>query len=185
MTPPTPLSLLKKLCQPAQRRDWQQAWMDFVELYTPVLLVWARRVAQNQTEADDVVQEVFTKLASNMSAYDSKQGRFRNWLRVVTVNAWRELKRKDPRAASPLLVDAVPDSAEQFWEGEHRAYLARRALQLMQKDFPDTWEACWEILVLAHPLVEVAKKHGKTESALRMAKCRILRRLKDELDGLE
>ncbi|MBM3997721.1 MAG: hypothetical protein FJ303_26795 [Planctomycetes bacterium] len=51
-------SLLRRL---HERRD-EQAWQRFVDLYTPVLLTWARRLDLSATDASDLVQEVLGRV---------------------------------------------------------------------------------------------------------------------------
>jgi RNA polymerase sigma-70 factor (ECF subfamily) len=79
----------------------------------------------------------------------------------------------------------VPDPAAAFEEAEYRDFLVARALRLMQADFqPTTWKACWEHGVCGRPAHEVAAELGISESSVYVAKCRVLRRLRVELDGL-
>ncbi len=57
----TPPSLLQQLRSP----DDQRAWRRFVDLYTPLLFYWARRVGLQESDAADLVQEVFTVLVAS------------------------------------------------------------------------------------------------------------------------
>jgi RNA polymerase sigma-70 factor (ECF subfamily) len=55
----------------------------------------------------------------------------------------------------------------------------------MQADFaPATWKACWETVVEGRAPEEVARELGVSENAVYLAKCRVLRRLRQELTGL-
>ena len=63
--------------------------------------------------------------------------------------------------------------------------LDRRALRLMQTEFaPNTWKACWETVVQDRPSDEVARELGISENAVYLARCRVLRRLRQELAHL-
>ena len=65
------------------------------------------------------------------------------------------------------------------------AWVARRALQLMQAEFEDnTWRACWGMTVDNRSAREVAAELGITENAAFLARSRVLRRLREEFDGL-
>lgn len=76
-------------------------------------------------------------------------------------------------------------AVEAFWEGEYRKELTQRALELIQADFASTtWNACWEFVAKGRPAREVAAELGITENAVYLARCRVLRRLRDELSGL-
>jgi RNA polymerase sigma-70 factor (ECF subfamily) len=79
----------------------------------------------------------------------------------------------------------IPDHVESFSETEYRRRLTRRALEIMQDEFqPATWKACWETVVGGRSAAEVAKDLGLTVNAVYLAKSRVLRRLREELDGL-
>jgi RNA polymerase sigma-70 factor (ECF subfamily) len=183
----TPASLLERLRQPAEHRAWER----FVQLYTPLLFYWARRVGLGDADAADLVQDVFTLLVQKLPefTYDRHKS-FRAWLRTVTLNKWRDRRRRPvplPAAfgGAALPEPAVPDGAEAFWEEEYRSHLVGRALEVMRAEFhPTTWKACWEFVACGRPAAEVAAELGISENAVYIAKCRVLRRLRQELDGL-
>lgn len=182
----TSSSLLQRLRDPAA----QEAWAHFVRLYTPLLFYWARRAALSEPDAADLVQDVLAALVEKLPEFTYNHHKsFRGWLRTVTLNKWRDLRRR--RAARPVetragLADvAVPDPAETFWEQEYQQHLVNRALELMQTDFqPTTWRACWEHLVRDRPAAEVAAELGISVDAVYAARSRVLRRLRQHLDGL-
>src|SRR5262249_14602058 len=66
------------------------AWDRLVELYTPLLHYWARRMNCRGEEIADLVQEVFVKLLQKLPAftYVPNAGGFRAWLRTVCRNCW-------------------------------------------------------------------------------------------------
>jgi RNA polymerase sigma-70 factor (ECF subfamily) len=183
----TSVSLLERLRQP----DAHAAWERFVNLYTPLLFFWARRVGLQESDSADLVQDVFAVLVQKLPEfhYDCSRS-FRSWLHVVLLNKWRELRRGRP--ASPQLGDASlaglanpDDEVAAFDEAEFRQHLLMRAMQLMQADFqPATWKACWEHVVCNRPADEVARELQITVNAVYLARSRVLRRLRQELEGL-
>jgi RNA polymerase sigma-70 factor (ECF subfamily) len=79
----------------------------------------------------------------------------------------------------------VPDETGLFAEREYRQLLARRAMELMEAEFEaNTWKACWESVVSDRPAAEIAVELGMTVNAVYLAKSRVLRRLRADLDGL-
>ena len=55
----------------------------------------------------------------------------------------------------------------------------------MKTEFqPTTWQACWEHVVTGRPAAAVAQQLGITVNAVYLAKSRVLRRLRQELEGL-
>jgi RNA polymerase sigma-70 factor (ECF subfamily) len=181
----TSVSLLDRLHRP----DDPAAWDRFVALYTPLLYYWARRLGLQQSDAADLVQDVFVLLVKKLPefAYDPHKS-FRNWLRTVLLNRWRELRRRPVLSAAGeagLSGVAGPDDAEEIDEAELRQQLVVRALQLMQAEFQDsTWRACWEVVVKGRPAEAVAAELGLSVNAVYLAKGRVLRRLRRELKGL-
>jgi RNA polymerase sigma-70 factor (ECF subfamily) len=139
----TPPSLLEQLRRP----DDQAAWRRFVDLYTPLLFYWARRIGLQEQDAADLVQEVFALLLRKLPefAYDRDKG-FRNWLRTVLLNKWRELQRRHPppAPADGLVAERTEeDAVAALAEEEFQQHLTVRALTLMRAEFqPTTWKAC-------------------------------------------
>lgn len=183
----TSVTLLERLRQP----DADDAWPRFVRLYTPLLYSWARRAGLQTEDAADLVQDVLTILVQKLPEFTYDPDRsFRGWLRTVTLNKWRDIRRRRSPAVLPtngpeLDEVAGPDTAALFEEAEYRQQLVRRALQLMQVEFhPTTWKACWECLVADRPATDVAKELGITVNSVYLAKSRVLARLRQELEGL-
>jgi RNA polymerase sigma-70 factor, ECF subfamily len=180
----TSASLLERLRRP----DDQPAWSRFVDIYTPLLFHWARRVGLQEPDAADLIQDVFQVLVRKLPEFTYDKGRsFRGWLRTVLLNQWRTGLRR--RAEQPLDENesrlAGPDGADVFMDKEHRDYLIGRAMQVMRTDFqPATWQACWEHVGRGRPASEVAAELGLTVKAVYLAKARVLRRLREELEGL-
>jgi RNA polymerase sigma-70 factor (ECF subfamily) len=179
------VSLLDRLRRSAE----QKAWTEFVDLYTPLLFHWARRLGLQESDAADLVQEVFAVLVQKLPEFEYKKGkRFRGWLWTILVNKHRERGRR--AAALPVGgqadLEAVPGPDEAGAdEAEYREFLVNRALELMKSDFHEaTWKACWEYTVNGRPAAVVAAELGISVNAVHLAKSRVLRRLRQELKGL-
>src|SRR5439155_22134518 len=175
----TPVSLLERVRQPGE----QQAWGRFVAMYTPLLFYWARRIGLQESDAADLVQEVFTILVHKLPefVYDRDKS-FRSWLRTVLYNKWRDHQRRAAVHAvqdSQLAERPGPDALAETWEAEYRELLVARALELMQAEFqPTTWRACWETAVAGRPAADVGRELGLSVDAVYAAKSRVLRRLR-------
>jgi RNA polymerase sigma-70 factor (ECF subfamily) len=166
----------------------EAAWRKLVRLYTPLLFSWARRAGMAEHDAADLVQEVFTVLVQTLPHFHYDQhGHFRGWLRTITMNKLRDYKRHEALVVKVPMDEAptVADDAETFWDKEYRRELTTRAMELMKADFAQTtWKACWEFVAQGRPAVEVASELGISENAVYLAKCRVMRRLQQELAGL-
>lgn len=167
----------------------QVAWGRLVDLYTPMLLSWCRRLAISDADSADLVQTVFVALYEKLSEFRYDPARsFRAWLKTVLLNSWRNQGRKKrtgmPNAAGMLDPDSVPDTDPRLEldEAEYRSHLVSRALTLMQEQFePVTWRACWEFVVHDRPAADVAAELGITVNSVYLAKSRVLRHLRHEL----
>ncbi len=183
----TSVSLLRRLRKPNQ----EAAWRRFVELYAPLVFHWGRGQGLDATDAADLVQEVMSLLVVKLPdfEYDPSQ-RFRGWLRTVTVNKARDIHRRNAARAGSEFDEtihsvAVANDQDLFDEAQYRAYLVRRIRQLMETDFePQTWQACWKHVTEGRSAAEVGQELGISANAVRVAKSRVLRRLREELEGL-
>jgi RNA polymerase sigma-70 factor, ECF subfamily len=179
----TPPSLLERLRYPAG----EDAWNQFVALYTPLLCMWARRLGETGADVDDVVQDVFAILVKKLPEFQyNPQQRFRGWLWTVLVNKVRAGRRQRV-AVVPLDPHAdVTDShgSEEAEEAEYRQYLVQRTLELIHGEFqPTTWQA-FQALALGEEPAAVAVKVGLSVPSVYAAKSRVLRRLRQELEGM-
>jgi RNA polymerase sigma-70 factor (ECF subfamily) len=181
----TSVSLLQRLRQPAAKADW----VRFVNLYTPLCLCWARRLGLRDPDDADLVQDVFTVLVQKLPQFTyDKDGCFRSWLKTVLVNKWREGRRGRPAGRTEAGDPSDwpdPDTESEAEEAEFQRYLTVRALQLMEAEFqPTTWRACWERVVRGRPAADVARELHISVNAVYLATSRVLRRLRQELEGL-
>lgn len=153
------------------------------------MLAWCRRLCLSEADAADLVQTVFVTLYERLPEfqYDATRS-FRAWLKTVMLNAWRNQVRRQrnpvghPGDLEPLDIPET-DPRLELDEAEYRAHLTRRALVLMQDRFePDTWKAFWEFVVQDRPAGDVARELQLTVNAVYLAKSRVLRVLRHELE---
>jgi RNA polymerase sigma-70 factor, ECF subfamily len=183
----TPVTLLERLRRP----DQPDAWRRFVDLYAPLLHYWASRLGLQESEAADLVQDVFVILVQKLPEFQYDPGKsFRSWLRAVTLNRWRETRRRHDLPVVQGEAGDRPgpddlDPAVTFWEEEYRRCIVHRALALIQEEFqPTTWKAFWESVVCDRRPQDVARELGLTPNAVYVARSRVLACLREHLDGL-
>jgi RNA polymerase sigma-70 factor (ECF subfamily) len=194
IAPTTRASLLLRL---RDARD-HAAWVEFVSLYEPVIYRLLRRHGLQDADAQELMQELFLAVSRSIDRWDAskERGSFRGWLRRVTWNLvinW--LKHRDRRliamsssdleamlAATP--VDSGQETAE--FDLELRRSLFRRAAQQVRAEVaPSTWQAFWETSVVGTSPADAARKLGMQVGAVRVAKCRVLVRLRAAVQKLE
>ncbi len=182
---PTPLTLLQRLQQPGD----SAAWRRFAELYTPLLFSWARRAGLQEPDAADLVQDVFLVLVRKMPEFRYQSGgSFRSWLRTVLTNKWRERRRRKALPAAPgfpVEEVAAPPADDPLDDPKCRIDLVQRALGSLQDEFSSsTWAAFHQVVGQGKSPRAVATDLGLSVAAVYIAKSRVLKRLRQELDGL-
>ena len=182
----TSVSLLLRL----RNTQEQEAWSRFVQIYAPLVESWIRPFGLPAQDAEEMVQEVFSSLIRELPKFDYDANRsFRAWLSTVTRNAVRSyLRRRGPKMmtnAADNLDGLLSDDAYQIDAKEFREYVTQRALLVMKSDFePATWQAFWRVVTQGESGVEVARDLGMSVNAVYVAKHRVLRRLREELEGM-
>lgn len=187
-------SLLLKL------RDLQdsEAWSRFVDIYGPFVARWSQYMGLQEADAADVTQLVLMRLMTVIQHwnYDQAQGSFRSWLRQVTHNVAVDLQRKwKERAAGNSEVNAcllnLPDRnvEESLWQTIESAYqqellfIASQHVQLRVQ--PKNWEAYHRTSVHGESAASVADSLNMPIGEVYVARSRIIKMLKREVELLE
>ena len=187
----TSLSLLQR----ALAND-QSAWSRLTTLYRPLVLFWCRQAHCPDAEIEDVIQEIFAAVAAGLGGFrhDRPGDTFRGWLRGITRNQVLMYFRRNqgrPQAEGGSdalgrlqdLADPLPESAEE--EAREVSQWYRRAVGQVRGEFEDrTWHMFWRTVIDGRPTAAVAEELQVTTAAVRQAKSRVLRRLKQEMGEL-
>ncbi len=186
LTPTTRASLLNRLRDP---RD-HDAWVEFVELYEPVIQRLLQRHGLQDADAREVMQDVFMAVSRGVDRWDPARdrGTFRSWLRAVTRNLminW--LRRRDRNiltaggANLQAMLEQVPAASEpesaEFDLELRRAQFRQAADRVKREVQPFTWRAFWETAVVGATAADAAEKLRMNVGAVRVAKCRVFVRL--------
>jgi RNA polymerase sigma-70 factor (ECF subfamily) len=182
----TPVSLLEQL----RHSPDEASWTRFVHLYSPLLFRWARQAGLDESDAGDLVQDVFVILLKELPRFEHDPARsFRAWLKTVVLNRWRNQVKRQARApARPgrgVLADVPAPDHSLFEEQEYRRQLLGQALALLRPEFQSaTWKAFQEHGLNGRPATVVAAELRMTIGVVYGAKCRVLGRLREHLRGL-
>lgn len=186
----TPRSLLDRLAGTPDESDWRR----LVELYQPFIATWLVRAGVPNADAADLGQEVLAVVVKEVPRFRhaGTKGAFRKWLKTVVVNRtrgyWRASRTRPEQLGGPEELDALedPDSGlSGEWDREHDAHVARRLLADLEGEFaPATWAAFRRQVVDGARAAEVAGELSLSVNAVLIAKSRVLRRLREEADGL-
>jgi RNA polymerase sigma-70 factor (ECF subfamily) len=179
------------------KADHPEAWTRLVTLYGPVVYRWCRQAGAARDDAPDLVQEVFTAIARHIGSFrrDRPGDSFAAWLRTVTRNAIRgyfRCRRGQPMAQGGTdaqeRLHQVPEPLEPAEDSDPQevaGLILPIGLELVRAEFENrTWEAFRRVAVEGQSSARVATDLGMSIEAVYQAKSRVLRRLRQELDGL-
>ncbi len=171
------------------RADEAGAWDRLVALYAPLLYHWCRRWKLQEEDLADVFQEVFQSLVVHIAGFrrERRGDTFRGWLYTITRHkALDLLRRRGREAAGPLIEIPAPAGPPDPEEAEALRALCHRGLELIRGEFEErTWRAFWRTSIDGLPPREAARELGMSSGAVRVAKFRVLHRLREELGDLE
>lgn len=178
-----------------------EAWNDFVDRYSPKVFEWCRKNSLQDSDAADVTQQVLLKLVTTMRTfeYDQHRGTFRGWLKTVTTNTVRDLARqwqnRNVRAAGDTVTDeqlnsisapSALDELSQRIEAQYRDELLREAeSRIRVRVKTETWAAWFQTAVEQKKAVDVAATVGMTVSEVYVAKSRVNKMMRDEVQRME
>jgi RNA polymerase sigma-70 factor (ECF subfamily) len=175
--------------------DDEAAWHRLIDLYAPLVYRWCRRDGLPEQDAADVFQDVFQSVAVHIADFrKEKQGdTFRGWLRTITRNKVRDQFRRSRRQPAgeggseallrlSALPEALPPDGDDSSEEEADGGLFGQALSLIRSEFePRTWQAFWLTAVEGRSPDDISGELAMSPGAVRVAKSRVLRRLREEL----
>jgi len=159
-----------------------QSWADFVDVYRPLITQTIIQRGVPQTDVQDVVQDVFTRLVREMRrfSYDRDRGRFRSWMRRVTTNAvfdWHRKRLKQSNSSCDL--GGVPSAME---GGEHdpKREMMQAAINLVKPETRSLTWRCFELhLLQGLKAKDVARELGLTANAVYINSSRVLSRVRE------
>ena len=196
---PTRRSLLTRL------KDWddQESWKDFFNTYWKLIFGVAVKSGLSENEAQDVVQETVVSVAKKMHEfkYDPATGSFKSWLLLITRRRitdhlrkhYRQVEVQEPRpkeTTGTSTIERVADPAlpvlDQIWDEEWAKNLMDAAIQRVKRQVKAKQWQIFDFYVLKRwPVMKVTKALGVSMAQVYLAKHRVARLIKKELETLE
>lgn len=184
-----------------QLKDGQPAaWERLTSLYAPLVYHWCRRMRLAEQDMPDVFQQVFQSVASHIQAFQKERpgNTFRNWLRAITRNKVRDHFRRNARQAQaaggtdaqiyfaqladPCIAEDDAEEVPVANDVEELQQLLHGVLhRIRQHVHPQTWQAFWKVVVEGKTPEEVGEELAMRPGTVRVAKSRVLSRLRSEL----
>jgi RNA polymerase sigma-70 factor (ECF subfamily) len=178
--------------------DDPAAWERLVHLYAPLVFHWCRQRGLQDQDAADVFQEVFQAVVAHVGSFRKERegDTFRGWLRRITQHkicdhfrglgrAGRGVGGNHAQALLAQLPGPPPEADDLPPDEAGEGGLLARGLDLIREEFePRTWQAFWRTAIEDQAAGDVAADLGMSPGAVRVAKSRVLRRLREELGDL-
>jgi RNA polymerase sigma-70 factor (ECF subfamily) len=172
-----------------------EAWDRLVVLYAPLVYRWCRRWDLRDQDIADILQDVFQAVATHIATFRKEQAgdTFRGWLRTIAHSKvqdhFRRMGREpggvggtDAQIQLANLPAAPAVEGEDSQEETTERLLLSRGLELIRDEFEErTWKAFWWTAVEGRDTKDVALDLGMSPGAVRVAKSRVLHRLRAEL----
>ena len=189
----TSASLLRRV----QHDDGDQAaWDDFVRRYGPRIHAWCRHWRLQESDAQDVTQEVLLQLVRKLRHFEYDPARsFRAWLKTIVHHAWQDFLEKRGRAGLGSgdsdvweglhSVEARDDLERQLEEVFDREVLEEALARVRQRVAPHTFEAFRLLTFEGLSGAEVAPRGGMQVTMVYVAKSKVQKLLREEIEALE
>ena len=162
----------------------------------PLVASWCRRWGVAEQDLGDLLQDVFSAVASHLNRFRKEEpgDTFRGWLSTIARNKVRDHFRRragEPAAAggteAALHMQQIPDPNElddlpECSDDPLFDELLLKALESIRGEFHErTWQAFWRVVVEGRTAVDAGAELDMKPGAVRVAKSRILMRLRREL----
>jgi RNA polymerase sigma-70 factor (ECF subfamily) len=165
----------------------EAAWQRFRNDYGPVIAGFARKLGARPSDLDDIMQEVIIAMisASPNFRYDRSKGRFRGYLKVVTLRIVRAVAGKRARLRCVPLETVADDAAEldEAWDAEWQRHTLTRALEEARSEYAGgpTFRAYELYALLGVPAQDVAGQLGISVDSVYQAKTRVTEALRKKV----
>ena len=172
-----------------------EAWRQFAEIYQPLVYRIALAKGLQRACAEDLVQEVMSRVAKSVGSWDPDRGKgtFRGWISTIARNLVIDFLRKQgriPRTSDQsdirrvVETTAAKNETEYFDRQLQRQLFITAAKQVRKNVCENTWKAFWETAVGNQSVDDVAAKLNMTPGAIYVARSRVTAKLKSKVESI-
>lgn len=142
----------------ANKRDLQKA---LYQRYSAKMFLLCLRYTKNREEAEDVLQDGFVKVFSNIKQY-SGSGSFEGWIRMIMVNTALEMLRKKKLNFSSCEIQNIEN--DPLNESDAISKIAMQDLLLLIRELPSGCQIIFNLYVIE------GYNHGEIAEKLAISK---------------
>jgi RNA polymerase sigma factor (sigma-70 family) len=184
-------------------RSWEDttSWAEFHRLYRKLIYGLARRSGLPHADAEDVMQDVFKRVAETIHEFESnpERGKFRGWLMNLT--RWRiadkfnsrpkaeaPAARRDETTTGTATINRIPDQAENGadWELEWQRHLLDAACERIARRVKARHYQVFDLYIRQQwPVLKVARELGVNPGSIYLIGHRLTKQLKAEVELLQ
>ncbi len=181
-SPETRLSLIGRL----HNKDDGEAWLEFVQIYEPLIKTIVQRRGLQYADAVEVTQDVLSRVANSIAKWkpDPNKGSFRGWLYRVTRNLTIDYVRKnktlpttDGEVDIEQLVSPSEEDSQEFRLEYERQLFTWAAGQVQSSFKTDNWQAFWLTAVDEKSVDEVSEQLNISSGRIYLARFRVMERI--------
>ena len=199
-------SLLTRASLLFRLRDWKDSasWEEFYRLYRKLVYGLARRSGLTHNEAEEVMQDVFKRVAETIHSFESdpQRGSFRGWLMNLT--RWRvadKFRSRRPEehqitasrdrstTGATGSIERIPDpqtSDEAAWEDEWQRNVLDVALARLARRVPAKQFQAFDLYACQNwPVLRVSRELGINPASIYLISHRLTKQLKVEVEHLK
>ncbi len=180
---------------PARAEGWDRLWT----VYGQYVIYRIERTGASANDVDDISQDVFNSVAQRIGDFKpgARTGSFRAWLGVIVRHRVADFYRRQDKCvgagepsgrtnALDLVADQASIDEDDPAESGQVRQIYERALELARAEFEEeTVKMFREAVAEGRATSDIAASHGVSAAAVRMAKSRVLRRLRELLGEID
>jgi RNA polymerase sigma factor (sigma-70 family) len=197
-----PSTLQTRLSLLARLHNWEdsKSWDEFYRLYRKLVYGFARRSGLTHEEAEEVTQDVFTRVAKTIQNFeaDPEKGSFRGWL--MTLTRWRvtdkfrdrtQVRRPSEKRESEdrtSTIERIPDPVREseIWDQEWQTILLEAAMERLAHRTQAKHFQIFELYTRKQwPIRRVSSELGVNAASIYLISHRLTKQLKAEVAKLE
>lgn len=179
-----------------QRDD--QAWNDFYETYYRYIRAILWNMNLSEADANDILQSVMLKIWNKLPEFDyeSKKGKFRNWISIITANTARNYIRSENRLYNCLngeksswlddyKNDVLPPEIEEISSKEWEKFVSSMAWENVSDGLSSKVKEAFERLMKGESTREIALALDINENTVIVYKNRVKNKMYLEIVRLQ
>ena len=179
------------------KNDIPDGWSDLIQKYTPLVFYWARGSGFTDDDSSDITQNVFASVHQSINNFQKNKPShsFRSWLWKITryricdyikQNEGKPQARGGAEIQQILKEHAAPSIETDDRDEDPMVILLHIAMANISSQVSEkTWQAFEMLMFESMSFQEVAEKLNMSETAVRVTKSRMIKRLKDEIINLQ